>query len=77
MSIALHYSCRQNCIDLFTQEDPACNKFGCNKHSAVTSRFLCIKIIDSNGKKLRALAYNRQFLLHLLPRYAFNTDERI
>ena len=61
----------------FTQEDPACNKFGCNKHLAVSRRFLCIQIIDSNGKKLRALAYNRQFLLHLLPRSKFNTDERI
>ena len=31
--------------------DPAYNEFGYNEHSAITSRFLCIKIIDCNVKK--------------------------
>ena len=41
---------------------PAYNEFGYNEHQAVTRRFLCIKITDSNVEKF---GYNDQFLLHL------------
>ena len=36
---------------------PAYNEFSYNKHPAVTSRFLCIKIIDCNVKKFGYIEY--------------------
>ena len=39
---------------------PVYNKFGYNEHPAVTSRLLCIKIIDCNGTKI---SYNKHPLV--------------
>ena len=50
---------------------PAYNEFGYNEHPAITSRFLCTILIDSNVKRVRlqrAPTYNEQFLLHLFTR---------
>ena len=51
-SIEKNHNCsrKHNCNSATTLS-PAYNEFGYNVHPAVTSKFLCIKIIDCNVKK--------------------------
>ena len=46
---------------------PAYNEIGYYEHPPTTSKFLSIKIIDSNVKKIGYYSYNEQFL-HLFVR---------
>ena len=67
----IHELCKSRYIGFGTL-GPAYNKFGYYEHPPTMSRFLCIKTIDSNVKKvwlLRAPLYNEQFSLHLFARY--------
>ena len=58
---AAHRRCKQNTILRGPSTlGPAYNEFGYNEHTAVTSTFLCIKIIDYYVKKF---GYNEHSLI--------------
>ena len=53
---------------------PAYNEFGCNEYPAITNRFLCTILIDSNAKKFDYNEHphpptNEQILLHIFSRW--------